>query len=1162
MNNKQQEVYIGKSTYKSIKGDVEGSYVNFLGEVYYCIKNYDKMSPFFMSIVSSSDHWLFISSTGGLSAGRANANSALFPYYTDDKITENSENTGSKTILLIRQSQGTYLWEPFSTRYTGLYSLERNLYKNVYGNKLVFEEINLDLGVTYRYGWFTSEANGFIKTSWLINDATESFGISLLDGLQNLLPYGANTFLQTPLSNLLDAYKRNELELLAGVGVFSLSAALTDVAEAAESLKATTVYQIGLESPKYLLSSKQLGNFRKGLNIQQENDIRGKRGAYFINSEFELLPNQETSWRLVAELNQDIVKINTTINSLKMDGDDQLSNKKIAESIEESTKELKDIIASADGLQITQNQLSTSHHFANVLFNSMRGGIFVDNYNIQKIDLQSFIKTRNRILLAENNKFFTKLPKEFSYIELIKEAFLFDSVDLQRLCLEYLPLAFGRRHGDPSRPWNRFSINLKNADGGRRLDYQGNWRDIFQNWEALAYSYPEFIEGMICKFLNATTADGYNPYKVTRDGIDWEKPELDNPLMNIGYWSDHQIIYLQKPMEVSVKFHPKVLTNLLNKKLFTYARVPYKIKRYKDLLEDWNNTIDFDWELDESIVADVSKVGTDARLLLDKSGNVFYVNLVEKLLTLLLAKLVNFIPEGGIWMNTQRPEWNDANNALVGKGISVVTTSYLLRYVCFLQKLFKGDDFKHAELTLEVKDFFNDVYKGLKRYEINLNSSFNDSERRNFMDELGQVGSHYRWNYYENSFTGEFNSVSKEDLLDFLSLSQHYIEHTLHANKREDNLYHSYNTLQLSESKAKVNYLYEMLEGQVAILSAGLLSSEDSLSLLKSLRSSKMYRADQNSYMLYPDRDLQGFLNKNIIPKEKVKDLRLVAKLIENENYQLISKGENDSYHFSGDLKNARDIKNLLDDLRQEATYTKLIDQEAEIIIQLFEDIFDHKSFTGRSGTFFAYEGLGSIYWHMVSKLLLAIQEVYLQALKNKEEDTVLNELLKSYYQVRQGIGFNKSPEIYGAFPTDPYSHTPAGQGAKQPGMTGQVKEEIITRMVELGLLINEGRLEFNFNLIQDEEWLKEATTFNYVDINHKEQSINLPVGSLAYTFCQVPIVGLRSDKDQIVINYNDNTSLEIAGNNLDLDHSKHIFQRDGVIKQLTILGKIPDELG
>ena len=35
------------------------------------------------------------------------------------------------------------------------------------------------------------------------------------------------------------------------------------------------------------------------------------------------------------------------------------------------------------------------------------------------------------------------------------------------------------------------------------------------------------------------------------------------------------------------------------------------------------------------------------------------------LLVLLLARFFNYIPEAGLWMNTQRPEWNDANNALV-----------------------------------------------------------------------------------------------------------------------------------------------------------------------------------------------------------------------------------------------------------------------------------------------------------------------------------------------------------------------------------------------------------------------------------------------------------------------------------------------------------------
>ena len=78
---------------------MQGDYVTLLGEQFYCIRHYDRMPPFFMSIVSSADHWLFISSTGGLTAGRINAESALFPYYTDDKVSENSVNTGPIAYL-------------------------------------------------------------------------------------------------------------------------------------------------------------------------------------------------------------------------------------------------------------------------------------------------------------------------------------------------------------------------------------------------------------------------------------------------------------------------------------------------------------------------------------------------------------------------------------------------------------------------------------------------------------------------------------------------------------------------------------------------------------------------------------------------------------------------------------------------------------------------------------------------------------------------------------------------------------------------------------------------------------------------------------------------------------------------------------------------------
>jgi hypothetical protein len=139
------KLYIGTEEIRERSDKVEGGYVTRLGEQFYCIRNYDQMPPFFMSVVSSSDHWMFISSTGGLSAGRRNAESALVPYYTDDKLTENHANTGPFTVLRVTRGDHTQLWEPFSDRYQGLYSYQRNLYKNIYGNVLIFEETNFDL---------------------------------------------------------------------------------------------------------------------------------------------------------------------------------------------------------------------------------------------------------------------------------------------------------------------------------------------------------------------------------------------------------------------------------------------------------------------------------------------------------------------------------------------------------------------------------------------------------------------------------------------------------------------------------------------------------------------------------------------------------------------------------------------------------------------------------------------------------------------------------------------------------------------------------------------------------------------------------------------------------------------------------------------------------
>ncbi len=242
---RHKSIFIGNNKSSFETEEIKGELIDFENENYYKISNSDAMRPFFMSIVSDSNHWMFISSNGGLSAGRKDAESSLFPYYTDDKITESADITGSKTIMQVHKKEKIYLWEPFSDRYAGIYKIERNLYKNSFGNKVVFEETNKDLGLTYRYQWNSSDKFGFVRKSTLINDASSTIEVRVLDGIQNILPYGVNAGLQNDRSNLVDAYKKSELEVEVGIGIFALSAIIVDKAEPSEALKATVVWSTG-----------------------------------------------------------------------------------------------------------------------------------------------------------------------------------------------------------------------------------------------------------------------------------------------------------------------------------------------------------------------------------------------------------------------------------------------------------------------------------------------------------------------------------------------------------------------------------------------------------------------------------------------------------------------------------------------------------------------------------------------------------------------------------------------------------------------------------------------------------------------------------------------------------------------------------------------------
>ncbi|MBT2692826.1 hypothetical protein J7E32_07405 [Bacillus sp. ISL-55] len=1139
-------LYFGNASLHTEMKPISLETVTISEETYFKIENYNQMNPFFMTIVSDVDLWMFISSTGGLTCGRKNAESALFPYYTDDKIHDSVETTGSHTILIVNKNEKNFLWKPFSTHNSDVYKITRNLYKNTIGNKIMFEEINHDLEVSYTYTWKSSDLFGFIKESRLVNLAEKDVEIRVLDGIRNILPYGVNTLLQTTKSTLVDGYKRCELVEEAGLGIYTLSSILTDKAEPSESLKATTVWSKGLENPGYLLSEQQIKAFSQNAEIQTEVDIKGRRGSYYVVDSIRLQGRESKNWYIVAELNQSAPKVEKLIQDIT-------NQHPILEDVEADVSKgehnLKKLVFDADGFQFTANEKAGYRHFSNTLYNIMRGGIYADGYVINREDFKAFVGVWNQQVYMKQLDFISQLPETINYNELIALAAERGCKDFERLVFEYLPLTYSRRHGDPSRPWNKFSIEIAKEDGSKDLKFEGNWRDIFQNWEALSISYPEYTESIIAKFVNASTADGYNPYRITKDGIDWEKLDPEDPWSNIGYWGDHQIIYLLKLMELSKSYHPEKLQDLLHKDIFVYGNVPYRIKGFDALVEDPRNTIVFDEELEQLIEDRTASLGSDGKLVYNKDG-IYKVNLMEKLLVTLLAKFSNYVPEGGIWMNTQRPEWNDANNALVGNGLSMVTLYYLHRFQAFMGQIVKEMKEDSIEVSVEVLQMFQETMAVLKDSKESLGNTMSDDTRYSIVKALGKIGEAYRESIYDKGFSGDKGALSIESLKEFIEVSMLHLQDSIKKNKRDDGLYHSYNLIRFDQENCSISNLYEMLEGQVAVLSSKALDEKETIEVLAALRDSSIYREDQNSYMLYPNRELPKFLEKNVIPEEQVMSSTVLTAELNRNSTRFIEKDVNGKYHFNGQFRNGDEIQEALKATKEYK------DEDIKIVAEIFTNLFDHHAFTGRSGTFYKYEGLGSIYWHMVSKLVLATQENFEDLSGQKGLTEEARALMNYYEDLKAGIGLDKSPEQYGAFPTDAYSHTPGFAGVQQPGMTGQVKEDFISRLGELGVKAEAGRIHFKPELLAKAEFLTEPKTWSLPRNSHAEGSdtIQLDKNSLGFTFCAVPVIYYLDSQKKIIVCYKDGTErIYEDADTLDHETSQTIFSRDGKIDRIKV---------
>jgi len=134
-----------------------------------------------------------------------------------------------------------------------------------------------------------------------------------------------------------------------------------------------------------------LKTFRAGKDLTEETDVKAEKGAYFINKTLQLEAKETITWHIGADVNYNDASVVKLQQDLLQDN---LLNL-IEEDINSGTEKLVRLNAAADGLQRSNDNLRDIRHYSNTMFNIMRGGIFDNNYQIERWDFKNYIHKAN-----------------------------------------------------------------------------------------------------------------------------------------------------------------------------------------------------------------------------------------------------------------------------------------------------------------------------------------------------------------------------------------------------------------------------------------------------------------------------------------------------------------------------------------------------------------------------------------------------------------------------------------------------------------------------------------------------------------------------------------------------------------------------------------------
>ena len=621
--------------------------------------------------------WAFYVNRGqGIASfGIQDKDGAIMEFQPAHKAYQLTPTQGFRTFLKI-PSDG-FVWEPFGSPGT------ENDTMMVSANKLTVETAHPELGLVVRVNYFILPNEPFaalVRRVTIQNKSTWARDLEIVDGLAQLLPFGLDNMGYKAMGYTLKSWMDVE-NLDHDIPFYRLRASTADVEEVsgieAGHFHLSFIHQGGLcQRAKPIVDAELI--FSDDTTLKEPLGFFGSSLAELL-TQSQVTTNKVPSAFATASLRLEQGETVDVVSMIGHTGDISFINQSA-----EALTSLDFIVEKEREAEAIARELASrvKTHTSQPIFDAYCAQSYLDNA----------LRGGIPMVMASNPP-----GKKFVYH------------------------VYSRKHGDPERDYNAFSIAPTYYSQG-----DGNYRDVNQNRRLDVLFNPEVGTWDIETFVNLIQTDGYNPLVVKgsvfivtdssrlEDLVDEESRQrvqeffrnpftpgsllmfLESPTVRPrvspadylakalelaeqtimadygeGYWIDHFTYVLDLVQNYLAVYPDKLLELLLGERKYRFYDSPAFVRPRDEKCVLVQGVVCQRRAIAESSekCAALAARGSDKHWVRTRHGNgeIYTTNLYSKLLALATLKFATLDPDGvGVEMEANKPGWNDSMNGLPG----------------------------------------------------------------------------------------------------------------------------------------------------------------------------------------------------------------------------------------------------------------------------------------------------------------------------------------------------------------------------------------------------------------------------------------------------------------------------------------------------------------